>query len=84
MKTATKVVLGVAAAAAAGAVIGMLLAPEKGKDLQQKIRDGAKDWMAELSSLLSLGREVATEVKSHGEETFADMKKGVNALTEKA
>jgi len=70
MKTTTKVILGVTLAAAAGAVIGMLLAPEKGKDLQKKIADGAKEWLAEFSSLLMLGKDIATEVKTQVQHKF--------------
>ncbi len=65
MKTTTKVILGVAVAAAAGAAIGMLLAPEKGKDLRLKIADGYKGWLAELSSMLAFGREMVTNVKTY-------------------
>ena len=36
MNTKTKIVLGIIGAAAAGAAIGLLLAPEKGSDLQEE------------------------------------------------
>jgi len=68
MKTTTKVILGVTVAAAAGAAIGMLLAPEKGKDLQKKIAEGAKDWLAEFASLIKMGKDLAGEAKAQGEE----------------
>ena len=64
MKLTTQIILGFAAAAVAGAAIGMLLAPEKGKDLQLKIKDGAKDWLDQFSSLLNTGRDVAAQIKS--------------------
>lgn len=64
MKITTQIILGFAAAAVAGAAIGMLLAPEKGKDLQMKIKDGAQDWLNQFSSLLNTGRDVAAKVKS--------------------
>jgi gas vesicle protein len=60
MKT-TKVILSVAAAAAAGVAIGMLIAPEKGEELQKKITDGARSWLAELASLLGTAKNVAEE-----------------------
>ncbi len=66
MKTTTKVILGITVAAAAGAAIGMLLAPEKGKEMQKKIAEGAKDWLAEFSSLLTMGKNLVEEVKSTG------------------
>lgn len=60
MKTA-KVILSVAAAAAAGVAIGMLIAPEKGEQLQKKITDGARSWLAELATLLGTTAKQATE-----------------------
>ena len=64
MKLTTQIILGFAVAAVAGAAIGMLLAPEKGKDLQNKIKDGAQDWLDQLSSLINTGRDVADQIKS--------------------
>ncbi len=64
MNTTTKVILGITVAAAAGAAIGMLLAPEKGTDLQKKIKEGAKDWMNEFSSLLTTGKDLVSEFKA--------------------
>ena len=64
MKTTTQVILGLAVAAVAGAALGMLFAPEKGKDLQNKIKDGAQDWLDQFSSLLNTGRDVAAQVKA--------------------
>lgn len=68
MKLTTQVLLGFAVAAVAGAAIGMLLAPEKGKDLQNKIKDGAHDWLDQLSSLLNTGRDVADQIKSKAQK----------------
>jgi gas vesicle protein len=67
MNTTTKVILGLTVAAAAGAAIGMLLAPEKGSDLQKKIKDGASDWLSNFSSLLMTGKEFVTGLKSKAE-----------------
>ena len=61
MKT-TKVILSVAAAAAAGVAIGMLIAPEKGEELQKKITEGARGWLAELGSLLGTAKQEAEKV----------------------
>lgn len=73
MKTTTKVILGITAAAAAGAAIGMLLAPEKGKELQKKISEGAKDWLAEFSSLIAMGKKVVDDVKTEGQNVAGEV-----------
>ena len=49
------------AAAAAGAAIGILLAPEKGSELRRKIKSGIDEVMEDVSELLALGKE---EMKS--------------------
>ena len=74
MKTTTQFILGLAVAAAAGAAIGMLLAPEKGTDLQARIKDGAQDWLTQFSSLLNTGRDVAAEVKAKAEQEVQNVK----------
>lgn len=52
MTTTTKVIVAVSIAAAAGAAIGLLLAPVKGTELQKKIKDGALDWLKSFSTLM--------------------------------
>jgi gas vesicle protein len=64
MNTTTKVIIGLTVAAAAGAAIGMLLAPEKGTDLQKKIKAGASDWLSNFSTLLLAGKDFVSELKS--------------------
>jgi gas vesicle protein len=81
MKTTTKVILGVTAAAAAGAAIGMLLAPEKGKDLQKKIAEGAKDWLAEFSSLVAMGKKVVDDVKAEGQNVAGEVESEFKSLS---
>lgn len=73
MNTTTKVILGITVAAAAGAAIGMLLAPEKGSDLQKKIRDGAKDLLDNFSTLLNTGKELAAEYKFNAQQSIEEM-----------
>ncbi|MBA4057670.1 MAG: YtxH domain-containing protein [Marivirga sp.] len=81
MKTTTKVILGITAAAAAGAAIGMLLAPEKGKDLQKKIAEGAKDWLAEFSSLIAMGKKVVDDVKAEGQNAAGGVESEFKSLS---
>lgn len=64
MNTTTKMILGITVAAAAGAAIGMLLAPEKGAELQKKIKEGASDWMHEFTGLVGIGKQLVTEIQS--------------------
>jgi len=73
MNTTSKFVVGMAAAAAAGAIVGMLLAPEKGKDLQKKLASGTKDWLSEIGSLLDIGKDVINKAKSQGKSAVEDM-----------
>jgi gas vesicle protein len=73
MRLTTQIILGLAAAAVAGAAIGMLMAPEKGKDLQLKIKDGAQDWLNQFSSLLNTGRDVAAQIKSKAQQEIQNL-----------
>jgi gas vesicle protein len=61
MNTKSKVILGILGAAAAGVVIGLLVAPEKGTDMRKKIRKTAGDWADNLSSLWADGKETAED-----------------------
>lgn len=51
-------------AAAVGAIIGMLVAPEKGSDLRRKITDATGDWTTQLNDLLAQGREQLNNLKN--------------------
>ena len=46
MTTKSKVILGLAGAAAAGVLVGLLLAPDKGTEVRKKISQTAGDWLA--------------------------------------
>lgn len=70
MTSNTKIILGLLAAAAAGAAAGILLAPEKGSDLRQKIKEMADEWVDDLSELLALGQQ---EIKERFAEAREDM-----------
>ena len=68
MTTTTKVLLGIVGAAAAGVVIGLLIAPDKGSETRQKIKKTAGEWADNLSHLWAKGKGAAEdaveEVKS--------------------
>ena len=63
MNSTGKVLLAIIGAAAAGAIIGMLVAPEKGSDLRKKISDTAEDWSSQLSELLASGKAQLDNLK---------------------
>jgi Gas vesicle protein len=68
MTTTTKLILGLIGAAAVGAAVGMLLAPEKGSDLRKNIADKAGKWSDKLSDTLRSSRDgvkrAVSQVKS--------------------
>ena len=63
MNSTGKVVLAIIGAAAAGAIIGMLVAPEKGSELRKRISDATGDWTTQLSQLLASGKASLENLK---------------------
>lgn len=63
MNSTGKVLLAIIGAAAAGAIIGMLVAPEKGSDLRKKLSETAGDWSTQLSDLLAQGKAQLDNLK---------------------
>ena len=51
----SKIIIGVTAAAAAGAVIGLLLAPEKGAKVREKVREAANNFATDLLDAIQRG-----------------------------
>lgn len=74
MTTSTKVIIGMVGAAAAGAVIGMLLAPEKGSELRKKVKDTANDWACQIADLFSEGKEEFNNIKNKASRKADDLK----------
>ncbi|HET7178418.1 MAG TPA: YtxH domain-containing protein [Chryseosolibacter sp.] len=88
MNSTSKTILAVMGAAAVGAIIGMLVAPEKGSDLRRKITDATGDWTSQLSDLLAQGKEQLNNLKNkatseasnyaaEGEERFNNIKEKI-------
>jgi gas vesicle protein len=63
MNSTSKVLIAAIGAAAAGAIIGLLVAPEKGSDLRQKIKSAANDWADQLVDLVNTSRDKMAEAK---------------------
>ncbi len=74
MTTSTKVILGVIGAAAAGAMIGMLLAPEKGSDIRRRVKDTASDWADSLVDLFAEGKSELQNLKNKASRTASNIK----------
>ena len=71
--TTTKVLLGILGAAAAGLVVGMLIAPEKGSDLRKNLKSTADDWVDELSNWVGKGKEYIDEVRNRASEEVSSL-----------
>jgi gas vesicle protein len=69
MSTTGKLLLGILGAAAAGAVVGMLIAPDKGTATRKKMVEGIGKFAIDLADALQSGKEnVIAETESYGEE----------------
>lgn len=82
MTTRTKIALGLVGAAAAGVVIGLLIAPEKGKEMRKKIKRTAGDWANNLSHLFVSAKEEVEDLKEKGRNARASVEEKVNKLKE--
>jgi gas vesicle protein len=71
--TTTKVILGILGAAAAGLVVGMMIAPEKGSDLRRNLKQTADDWVDELSNWVGKGKEYIDEVRNRASEEVSNL-----------
>jgi gas vesicle protein len=68
MNNNTKLLVGILGAAAAGLVIGMMIAPEKGSDLRRNLKQTADGWIDELSNWVNKGKEYIDEVRSRASD----------------
>ena len=66
MTTKSKIILGLVGAAAAGVIVGLLIAPEKGTDLRKKVKDTAGDWAGSLSDLFSNAKGELSNLRNKG------------------
>jgi gas vesicle protein len=77
MKT-DKVILGVLGGLAAGAIMGILFAPEKGKKTRKKIKNVSNDYKDELKDKLDSALETLSKkydvLKEEGQGYFAEGK----------
>jgi len=57
MSKNSKLLIALLGAVTAGVALGLLIAPEKGKDMRKKIKKTANKWTDELSHLVEKGKE---------------------------
>jgi gas vesicle protein len=72
MTTKSKIILGLAGAAAAGVLVGLLLAPDKGTEVRKKISKTAGDWAGQLSDLFSNAKDEIANLKNKGAKAASD------------
>ena len=77
MTNNSKVVLGIVTAAAAGAVIGLLFAPEKGTELRDKVRDTPNGLASDLLDVIQRGRQQYAEVEDQVQDKAKELKSKV-------
>jgi gas vesicle protein len=78
MTTKTKVILGLVGAAAAGVIVGIILAPEKGTDMRRKLGQTAGDWADHLTDLFANAKgelsNIADKATRKGSNKYSNMK----------
>lgn len=72
MTTKSKIILGLVGAAAAGVVVGLLLAPEKGTEIRAKISQKTSDWTDHLTDLFANAKGELTDLAKKGSKAATD------------
>jgi gas vesicle protein len=82
MNTKSKIILGLVGAAAAGVVVGLILAPEKGADVRRKISDTAGDWASHLTDMFANAKGELQNLSNKGSKMAGQGMDKVNNVTE--
>jgi gas vesicle protein len=72
MTTKSKIILGLVGAAAAGVIVGLVLAPEKGTDMRQKLKTTAGEWADHLTDLFADAKGEIQNLKNKGSKMAND------------
>ena len=72
MNNISKIVVAVAAGAAAGVVLGILIAPDKGTETRKKINEGSKKLADNFRYRYRKGKEELNDLKEDIEKTISE------------
>ncbi len=70
MKSSGKILAAVAAGIAAGAILGILFAPDKGSEIRRKISEKGKRFSDDAKDMLQKGKEKLNDLKEEIEKTM--------------
>ena len=88
MSKTSNLLLGVLGAAAAGVVVGLLIAPDKGSETRKKIGKKTKDWREQMTNLIQSGKDylhdVAETMVAEAEGLKEDAEKHVKRVKSEA
>ena len=82
MSAKTKIVLGLVGAAAAGVIVGLLLAPDSGTATRKKISGTAGDWSSHLGDLFSSAKDELSNWKGKGAKAASEAANRYNDVKE--
>ena len=82
MTTTSKIALGVVGALAAGVVIGLMIAPDKGSEVRKRIKKTAGDWADNLTHLFTKAEEEMDRVGEKVRRTKSAAEEKVNQMKE--
>jgi gas vesicle protein len=82
MTTGTKVLFGILGAAAAGVVIGLLIAPEKGSETRKRIAKTTGDWADQVGNVFKKTREQYNDLKDRARSMKSAAEQKVSNLKE--
>ena len=83
MTNTGKIITALLAGAAAGAVLGILFAPEKGSETRKKVSDEGKRLAQSLKEKFNLAREKYEEGKSNLQQSMEEMEARSDRMREK-
>jgi len=79
MTTKSKIILGLVGAAAAGVVVGLLLAPEKGTEIRSKISQKATGWAEHLTDLFANAKGEISNLRGKGKSMASEAGNSFNS-----